>query len=260
MGRLHLFEFNDQGWLPRFMTSWMTRILRAAHQKMQNGSVWAPKVLELTRQSGQRRIVDLCSGGGGPVLDLVDSLEGKYQVPIHLVLTDIIPNLRTATEINGSRPDRHYMTEPINAVDVPSDLQGIRTVFSGFHHMKKETAKKLLRQAFARKEYIFISETTFRSPLAMLVYGLAPIHFFYLTCQIKPTLWQVLFTFFIPILPLMLGWDNVVSCLRTYSFDELQELIAGLRSDDYCWEIGTLQHPKLPTPYPYIMGYPRHTP
>ena len=74
--------------------------------------------------------------------------------------------------------------------------------------------------------------------------------------RIRPTFWQLVFTYLIPILPLMLGWDNVVSCLRTYSGDELRGFASQLQSDDYHWEIGELQNPRLPTPYPYIMGYP----
>ena len=63
--RRQLFEFNDQIWLLRFMTAWMTRMLHACHQGMANGRIWAPKVAQFLAMSGGRRIVDLCSGGGG---------------------------------------------------------------------------------------------------------------------------------------------------------------------------------------------------
>ncbi len=254
--RRQLFEWNDQGWLPRFMTSWMTRILRICHRNMQNGRVWAPKVRELMEQSGENRIVDLCSGGGGPVLDMVRILEEEHGLCPHLTMTDLIPNLRTAEEINREQGNKVYITTPIDATDVPADLPGIRTVFSGFHHLRPELAFRLLQNAFEAKQHIFISETTYRSLGAMVTYALAFLWFFFLTPLIRPTFWQLIFTYPIPVLPLMLGWDNVVSCFRTYSGDELREFVSRLSSEDYRWEVGELQNPRLPTPYPYIMGYP----
>ena len=115
MNRIHAFEFNDQGWLPEFMTSWMTSILHVSHRQTEDGRVWAPKVIELMDRCGEKRIVDLCSGGGGPVLDLVRILEGEYKLEVQLTLTDVIPNLRAAEEINGQGPNRVYITTPMSA-------------------------------------------------------------------------------------------------------------------------------------------------
>jgi hypothetical protein len=253
---MHLFEFNDQPWLPQFMTGWMTRILHICHKQTEDGSVWAPKVIELIEKSGQKKIVDLCSGGGGPVLDLVRILKDNYKVDINLTLTDLIPNLQTAAEINKQGKNRVYVTDSISATDVPNDLQGIRTVFSGFHHLRPVIAFNLLKNAFDNRQFIFIGETTNRSLRAIRCYGRAPIYFFPMTKLIEPTSIQRFFTFFIPILPFMLGWDNVISCIRSYSPDELKEFTDQLSSDDYRWEIGQLYNSKLNIPYFYIMGYP----
>lgn len=256
MGRLQLFEFNEQPWLPQFMTGWMTSILRICHRETEDGRVWAPKILELMERSGTTAIVDLCSGGGGPVLDLVRILEQEYGIVPNLTLTDLIPNLQAAREINGSRDGWRYVTESIDATRVPNELCGIRTVFSGFHHLRPELAFGLLKSAFISRQPIFIGETTQRSLRAIRVYGKVPIYFFGMTQRIAATPAQRLFTFGVPVLPMMLGWDNVVSCLRTYSPQEIRDLLTGLRADDYRWELGELDNPKIATPYSYIMGYP----
>jgi hypothetical protein len=255
--RVHLFEFNDQRQLPKFMTSWMTSILRVCHQETRDGTVWAPKVIELLEKSGQKKIVDLCSGGGGPVLDLVRILKENYNLDIQLTLTDLIPNLQSAAEMNQQGKNIRYVTDSISAANVPNDLQGVRTMFSGLHHMKPEIAFNLLKNAFDNKQYIFIGETTSRTKSAMICYGYAPKYFFEMTKQITPTVLQRFFTFVIPILPIMLGWDNIVSCLRSYTFEELKEFTERLSSDDYCWEMGRLNNPVLNLPYTYLMGYPR---
>jgi hypothetical protein len=54
----------------------------------------------------------------------------------------------------------------------------------------------------------------------------------------------------------MLGWDNVMSCIRTYSEEELRGFIRRLSAPDYRWEMGELYNPAMDTPYPYIMGRP----
>jgi len=256
MDRIHAFEFNDQSWLPQFMTSWMTRVMHVSHRQTEDGRVWAPKILELMERSGEKRLVDLCSGGGGPVLDLVRILESEYKVEVHLTLTDLIPNLKTAEEINGKNPNRVYVTESVSAADVPNDWPGVRTVFSGLHHMKPEIAFSFLKNAFDTRKYIFIGETTKRCLQSIKKYAKAPRHFFAATRQINPTKAQSLLTFHVPVLPAMLGWDNVVSCLRTYSASEVRAFISRLSSPDYKWDIGELYNPVMDVPYPYIMGYP----
>lgn len=260
MNRIHGFEFNDQSWLPQFMTSWMTRVLHVSHRQTEDGRVWAPKLIQLMDRAGENRIVDLCSGGGGPVLDLVRILEGEYGRQIHLTLTDLIPNLKTAEEINKQGPNRVYVTRSVSAADVPADWPGIRTVFSGLHHMKPEVAFSFLKNAFEHRKHIFIGETTKRSLTALKTYAKAPIHFFAATRQIEPTRAQRLLTFGLPVLPAMLGWDNLMSCMRTYSANELRAFTAKLSAPDYCWEIGELYNPVLDTPYPYIMGFPDRSP
>jgi hypothetical protein len=256
MNRVHGFEFNDQEWLPQFMTSWMTSVLHVCHRTTGDGYVWASKVMGLLDRSGEDRILDLCSGGGGPVLDLVRVLEGEHNRQIHLTLSDLIPNQRTAEAINGQGPNRVYITHSVNATDVPADWPGVRTVFSGLHHMKPEIAFGFLKNAFDRRKYIFIGETTKRTLPTVVKYAKAAKHFFAATNDINPTRAQSFLTFRLPILPAMLGWDNVMSCLRTYSAEELRGFTDRLSAPDYEWEIGELYNPVMETPYPYIMGYP----
>src|SRR5690606_8104029 len=50
---------------------------------------------------------------------------------------------------------------------------------------------------------------------------------------------RIVFTYLIPMVPLCIMWDGVVSSLRTYSLKEMNELVAGLQNkDDYQWTIG----------------------
>jgi len=60
----------------------------------------------------------------------------------------------------------------------------------------------------------------------------------------------------IPVIPLFIFWDGLVSCLRCYSQDELKEMTSNLAADDYQWEIGGLDVPGVPFNGVYAIGSP----
>ena len=74
MGRIHLFELEDQPWFPSLLRDAGTAYLRKAAALTGQPGFMAPKLAELLRSSGARRLVDLCSGGGGPVPEILDEL------------------------------------------------------------------------------------------------------------------------------------------------------------------------------------------
>jgi hypothetical protein len=64
-------------------------------------------------------------------------------------------------------------------------------------------------------------------------------------------------TYLLPVIPLVLFWDGIVSNLRTYSPAELQELTLGVQRDGYRWEIGKI--PAGSCKITYLLGYPLGT-
>jgi hypothetical protein len=60
----------------------------------------------------------------------------------------------------------------------------------------------------------------------------------------------------ISIVPFVLFFDGIVSCLRTYSMEELTELTGGLSSSGYRWEVGTEKGRFVNFPVTYLIGYP----
>ena len=83
-----------------------------------------------------------------------------------------------------------------------------------------------------------------------------PLRVLVVTLFIRPFRWSRLFwTYVLPVVPIVLWWDSVVSVLRVYSVQELRELTAGL--GQYQWDIGTLRGRPLPIPITYLIGVPR---
>src|SRR6202030_1715691 len=78
------------------------------------------------------------------------------------------------------------------------------------------------------------------------------------TPLIRPFRWsRLLWTYVLPIIPLVLLFDGVVSCLRTYRPHELREIIAKLSATEYQWELGERTNPTGDVPIAYLIGYPR---
>lgn len=61
----------------------------------------------------------------------------------------------------------------------------------------------------------------------------------------------------IPVIPFVLWFDAILSCLRAYSPAELSQLISHLKANDYNWQIGEVTGRLAPVTF--MVGYPdRH--
>jgi len=73
----------------------------------------------------------------------------------------------------------------------------------------------------------------------------------------RPFRWsRLLWTYLIPVIPFVLFFDGLISCLRSYSPAELREMTKGLATDDYRWEIGEKSGGLLPLRVTYLVGCP----
>jgi hypothetical protein len=249
MRRYQLFEFLDQPWLPGGLRSAATRYLTAAYKTTPFPALWAQKVARVLKECGIDRIVDLGSGSGGPMEMVMNEMERMGQSP-RVTLTDLHP-VRDVSSIE-------YWPEPVNATCVPEKLRGLRTLFSTFHHFAPPTARAILRNAFEQRQPICIFEVTSRSAPAIAVSFLFPLVVLLLTPSIRPvSAFQIVVTYLVPVLPLLVFWDGIVSQLRTYSMAELKELTAGCNSPEYAWECGFIDAPRVPFRTCYLIGRTR---
>ena len=79
-----------------------------------------------------------------------------------------------------------------------------------------------------------------------------------LTPFVRPFRWsRLLFTYLIPLIPLLVLFDGTVSFLRLYSREELREVIAAVPgSERFTWQIGSEKVPGLPVRLGYLLGVP----
>jgi len=253
--RLQLIEVHDQPWCPRGVRDAVTDLLQAVLTLVHHYGVAAPVLSSALRRSGATTVVDLGSGGGGPWLRLLPELAATGVAP-DLVLTDKYPNADALNRLRVGLGNRvRVEAAPIDAAAVPTRLGGFRTLFTTFHHFSPPAAAAVLRDAQRGAEGIAVFEVTHRSLAAlalMLGFVLTPLAVPFL----RPFRWdRLLWTFVVPVVPLVALWDAIVSCLRTYTPDELRALVRD--ADDWDWEARELPRRWWPVPVTCLIGYPK---
>ena len=262
MKRIHLFEFEDLPWFPDWIRQCMTAYIQSLHRTLGTAALIVPLVRRGLERANNR-IVDLCSGAGGPMIDVVQSIRSQSEHSgLSLLLTDLYPNGQVAESIESSHNEwLRYETTPIDAANVPSELAGLRTMICSLHHMRPEVAKSILQDASAKKQPFLAFEISDNSLPLWLWWIAIPLGFLLslvLTLCVRPlSLRQLFFTYCIPIIPFFLAWDGAVSNPRTYTKADLKELLSQFESVDYDWEIDTVKPPGLPMPMLYILGLPK---
>ncbi len=255
MGRVQLFEIEDQAWCPKAIRDAATDYLQFSQRI---GTPYAPVVERLravvARSGGE--VVDLCSGGAGPWPDILRAF-AETNTRAHVTLTDKYPNIPAFQAAQADFPDAiTYVAQPVDAAEVGPDLMGVRTLFAAFHHFPPPLARAILADAVRQRRSIVVCEATENRPGPILVMFLTPLIALLVTPLIRPFRpSRLLWTYLLPVIPVMLLWDGIVSCLRTYSPEELRALTADL-GDGYTWEIGQARAARSLIPVTYLIGTP----
>jgi hypothetical protein len=252
--RLHLFEFTDQSWWPAFLRDLATDYLHTVSTRLGVFDAAAEVLARGLRASGGRQVVDLGSGGRGPLPRLRRLLAERHGLEADVLLTDKYPNAVAAERARAE--GAAYLERPVDALRVPADLRGMRTLFSALHHFRPEDARAVLADAQARGVPIAAFETVRRTPSGILSMLLVPLLVLLFTPLVRPlTPLRLLLTYVIPVAPLILFWDGLVSALRAHRPEELRALTASLAREGYTWEVGEARVPGG-SAITYVLGLP----
>jgi hypothetical protein len=140
---------------------------------------------------------------------------------------------------------------------VPPGLGGVRTLFTSFHHLHPEEAREVLENAVDHAAGIGVFEYTERNWLIWtLPVLLIPLFVWVCTPFIRPFSWRrLLWTYLLPVVPVVAMWDGLVSNLRTYSVTELGKLVEQIGSQRFHWRIGRIRSIG-PSRVTYLIGTP----
>jgi hypothetical protein len=256
--RLHIWEFEDQPWLPAAVRDAMTDYLgfvATAAPRMLDPIV--DRLAPVLARTGATRLIDRGSGSGGPAQVIARALAARGQ-PVQVTLTDLYPNRARFERARAAGQGRiDYVADPVDATSVR--MPGFRMMNNAFHHLRADLARNVLADAVGRREGIAIVEMVGRSPAALLGMLLVPLVVLLVTPAIKPrTLARFVFTYLVPLVPLLALWDGVVSCLRVYSPRELRALLAEVPgAEGYEWIIEEVKVPGSAARATLLVGAPR---
>lgn len=256
--RLHLFEVEDSPLLPSLIRDMMTEYL---HWVMDFAGPYDPAaacIASLLRNADTVRVVDLASGGTGPWPRLLPLVTAALGAAPQVTLTDLHPNraafARAERSSNGAIRGHR---EPVDAMAVPSSLPGVRTMFTGLHHLSPEQVRALMHDAAAQRQPFVAFELTRRSVGGVLLMVSSVLLVLASAPFIRPfRLERLVLTWLIPVLPIFIVWDGVVSALRTYTPSELRTLAAGVKVPGYVWRAGEEQGASRRTAVTYLIGEP----
>jgi hypothetical protein len=267
MKRVHVPEIEDQAWFPSWLRTCLTNLIVVFGRMIGGTEVLFALVSRVLKEERIDRIVDLGSGGGGPMPEILSSIrEDAQTADATLTMTDLYPNLDALDRFNREdEPHIRYLRDPVDASDLASAPPGLKTMVNCFHHMRPDRARAILESAQAHRQPLLIYEMADNNipfvvwllalPLSLSLVGLSV---FFLTPFVRPlTVRQLLFTYVIPIIPVFYAWDGQASMPRIYTLDDLDELLEGLGSPDYRWKKGHAKTRKGRNQGTYLLGLPR---
>ncbi|KAL4927995.1 uncharacterized protein BDV17DRAFT_282237 [Aspergillus undulatus] len=269
--RIQFHEIGDQSWCP----AWLHH-----HEQFSLSQLWNLRVPFWSRGSlatqacavikehlsdlSSTTIVDCCAGAGGPTpfieRELNRDAERDLREAVKFVLTDMFPPVDVWSAIAKKQNNVRFVDTPVDARSVGRVAEERRKecrIFNiCFHHFDDQDAAGILKSAVEEADAFIIFEITARQVSTCLYSPLAFFWGFYVTA-----LWywhspvHLLSTFLIPVAPLALWIDGLISCLRTRTPQEVQTLIArsGANTDGWKFTHGekSVQWPMI-TLYYYV--------
>jgi hypothetical protein len=160
-----------------------------------------------------------------------------------VTLTDLYPNIAAFEEAESNQNGGiRACREPVSAFDVPPDLDGIRTLFTAFHHFRPADARRILQDAASKRRGIAVFEPFERTLRMAASLGIASI---VLSPLLTPgigrmSLGRFVLTYLVPLAPAVAAWDGFVSSLRSYTVPELRDLAASVSAEGFTWEAGQM--------------------
>jgi hypothetical protein len=267
MRRVQTLEFEDLAGFPAWIRISITNVIVVLSRLIGVPQTLAALVAGALKRGDLNHIVDIGSGSGGSMPEVLALVRQDPGLPdAQLTMTDLYPNPDNLQKFNQpDTPHIRYLVDPVNAVDLTSAPDGLKTMVNSFHHMPPEKAGAILKSAQDNRQPLLIYEMgenmvpfwlwVLLLPLSLTITLLMAL---VLTLFVRPlTARQLVFTYLIPVIPVFYAWDGQASMPRIYTPDDLDLLLADLEpTADYRWEKGAAHTPAGRKLGSYLLGMP----
>ena len=242
--RVQAFEFCDQAWVRGSLReayldglNFLFKAGRIYHSMHRPFRRWA-------LAAGETRVLDLASGGGGPIETLLASARREHLTMPRVTLSDLYPDTEAFARVQQAHPGQvDFKPAPVDATGAVALREPLVSICTGFHHFAPPQAGQVLANVVAHTNGFFIMEvlprnllTPFLSLPMLPVLMLAPIFS-------RRFSWKKFaLTTLLPLVPCMIVFDGMVSALRVYRPEELLALLPEHARREWRWESGAVRY------------------
>ncbi len=242
--RFQAFEFGDQPWLTGVWREayldgldFVFRVFGVYGRMHEPFRAWAAA-------AGNDHVLDLGSGSGAPVQTMLANAAKEGRSLPRVSLSDLKPDIRSYAALKAAHPGRiDYVDGPCDAASAQFRGAGLVSICTAFHHFPPPLARKILANAAAHSDGLFIAEVMKRDWLSLIasIPCLLPLmlaSFF----SARPSFKKILITTVFPIIPLMIVFDGTVSALRGYRNEEILAMVPEAQRRGWHWTHGELRY------------------
>ena len=208
MKRRHVPQISYQPWFPRFLNVYIQEFVTWFVGKVNAAKPFIPLIEEGLQYSDRIVSIDADAGGGFETIQ-------KF--------------------IDPSLPVRRLPIHQFEAVE-----KGLYISVNSFHLLRPNEAQELLRKISTKGYPVVVLEGNNDSLLQ--VFGMTvivPLTVIFTAPLVRPfRILRLVFTYFVPILPLVTFLDGFLALFKLYAPCDLDELVAPLSNPNYQWRSG----------------------
>ncbi len=229
---MRLFEFGDLDVIPDYYHVYLRNYLTFFYKLFGYYKLWVPAFSEFIREVDSRKFMECCSGAGEALKLVASELDKKEFEDIEFLLSDIKPHPEFVKKINQSNDlSFRYIDKAIDVTKIEDDFNYPKIFINSFHHLSVEQVEKIFKVNFDQGNEIIVMEYVRNTLMGYLSMLMGPIIVFLtlpFVVRLKHLPLMAIFTYLIPLFPLMMLWDGCVSCLHEYSEKKLTQIVRRL--------------------------------
>jgi hypothetical protein len=226
----------DQSWIPASLHKTLREVL-GFHLRVTLGYYYrwaATHAKARAERRGLGRVIEMGAGAAGFSETLARLVEHD-RAPLQVDVSDLRPDVARYRQLERDFPGViHPHLEPLNILAWQPPAGGALVVMSAaFHHIPRLERPRILR-ALGRRDVIIFESVTRTVPsmlgcaIGFLPALATPLYF----VGLREGRWRRFFwCWIVPVAPIMVAWDGVISCLRCWTEDEWRAELAALDVD-----------------------------
>ncbi|WNJ17181.1 hypothetical protein [Pontibacter sp. G13] len=227
MRRIHLPQFTSASWFPAPLKTMVDEFLQGFIAKIGADKPFLPLIHEAMEQAPNKQLVDIRAEIGSGIPGLVEHIR-----------------------------EQGWTYESTDNWNPHLQRGGVVVVASGFHRLNPQQARQWLQSMVDQDQTVLVLEgnnNNWWQAVGMLVF--VPLSVLLISPIIKPfRMGRMLFTYLLPILPIVICLDGVMALFKLYGPKDLAEVAEGVSSEDMAWGSGKMDNGRGGK-IMYLIGY-----